>query len=144
MTAAPRAEPIVVGSTKPAHLTINYLRQVSARTRFISIEPLLEDLGSVDLTGIAWAIVGGESGPGARPMKTEWVQNIRRQCGEQDVRFFFKQWGAFGADGVRRSKKANGRVFDGASGTTCRLTLEGGYRAHTRQRLGAVRRPALE
>jgi len=92
---------------------INYLRQVPARTRFISIEPLLEDLGSVDLTGIAWAIVGGESGPGARPMKIEWVQNIRRQCGEQDVRFFFKQWGAFGADGVRRSKKANGRVFDG-------------------------------
>jgi protein gp37 len=57
--------------------------------------------------------VGGESGPGARPMKLEWVQNIRKQCVEQDVHFFFKQWGAFGADGVRRSKKANGRLFEG-------------------------------
>jgi protein gp37 len=92
---------------------ISYLRKVSARTRFVSVEPLLEDLGCVDLTGIAWAIVGGESGPGARPMKIEWVQSIRKQCVEQNVRFFFKQWGAFGADGVRRSKKANGRLFEG-------------------------------
>ena len=75
------------------------------RVRFLSIEPLLEDLGEIDLTGIAWVIVGGESGPGARPMKREWVVSIRRQCRDQGVPFFFKQWG-----GVR--KKQHGRLLD--------------------------------
>jgi protein gp37 len=84
---------------------INHLRQAPARVRFLSIEPLLEDLGEIDLTGIAWVIVGGESGPGARPMKKEWVISIRRQCRDQRVPFFFKQWG-----GVR--KKQNGRLLD--------------------------------
>jgi protein gp37 len=65
---------------------------------------LLEDLGEIDLSGIAWVIVGGESGPGARPMKKEWVTSIRRLCRDQRVRFFFKQWG-----GVR--KKQNGRLL---------------------------------
>lgn len=92
---------------------IDYLRQVPARVRFLSIEPLLEDIGEIDLSGIHWVIVGGESGHGARPMSLEWVRSIQRQCAEQGVHFFFKQWGAFGADGVKRSKKANGRLLDG-------------------------------
>lgn len=84
---------------------IDHLRQSPAKSRFLSIEPLLEDLGEIDLSGISWVIVGGESGPGARPMKREWVVSIRRQCREQRVPFFFKQWG-----GVR--KKKNGRLLD--------------------------------
>jgi len=74
--------------------------------RFLSIEPLLEDLGELDLTGIHWVIVGGESGWGARPMKREWVISILDQCHKQQVLFFFKQWG-----GVHKSK--NGRLLDG-------------------------------
>jgi protein gp37 len=89
---------------------IGDLRQTPAAVRFLSIEPLLEDLGEIDLSGIDWAIVGGESGAGARPMKEEWVETIRRQCDESNVRFFFKQWG-----GVRKSKRGrilNGRTYD--------------------------------
>ena len=85
---------------------IEHLRSAPARVRFLSIEPLLEDLGVLNLSGIHWVIVGGESGPGARPMKREWVISVRRQCRQQNVPFFFKQWG-----GVRKSK--NGRVLDG-------------------------------
>lgn len=92
---------------------IDLLRQVPAVTRFLSIEPLLEDVGRLDLSRIQWAIVGGESGHGARPMDPQWVHNIQRQCREQKVAFFFKQWGAYGADGVKRSKKANGRSLAG-------------------------------
>lgn len=94
---------------------IEQLRRVPARTRFLSIEPLLEDVGDLDLTGIHWVIVGGESGHGARPMSAEWVRRIQRACEAQDVHFFFKQWGAFGVDGVRRAKKANGRELDGTT-----------------------------
>jgi protein gp37 len=72
---------------------IDRLRRTGARVKFLSIEPLLEDLGEFDLTGIDWAIVGGESGPGARPMNAEWVRNIRQQCASAGVPFFFKQWG---------------------------------------------------
>ena len=78
---------------------INKLRQIKAYIRFLSIEPLLEDIGKLDLTNIQWVIVGGESGPKARPMKLEWIMNIKRQCKEQNVSFFFKQWGGWGADG---------------------------------------------
>lgn len=85
---------------------IDLLRSAPAQVRFLSIEPLLEDLGTFNLDGIAWAIVGGESGPGARPMKPEWVHNIRRQCKKAKVAFFFKQWG-----GVRKSE--TGRELDG-------------------------------
>lgn len=92
---------------------IDYLRVVPAKVRFLSVEPLLEDLGELDLTGINWVIVGGESGPGARPMKMDWVRNVLRQCQEQNVRFFFKQWGAHNSEGQRGSKKANGRLLDG-------------------------------
>jgi len=92
---------------------IEHLRSVPASIRFLSVEPLLEDVGVLDLSGIDWVIVGGESGPGARPMNPEWARNVRRQCKAQGVKFFFKQWGAHGADGLRRSKKTNGRVLDG-------------------------------
>ena len=92
---------------------INILRQIPAAIRFLSIEPLLGPIRDLPLDGIQWVIVGGESGAGARPMQAEWVRQIRDQCVSEDVRFFFKQWGAFGADGVRRSKKSNGRELDG-------------------------------
>ncbi len=92
---------------------IDILRSVSAKIRFLSLEPLLGDLGELDLTDIHWVIVGGESGPKARPMRPEWALRIKKQCEEQDVAFFFKQWGTWGDDGVRRSKKANGRILAG-------------------------------
>lgn len=92
---------------------IDQLRQVKAAVRFLSVEPLLEDLGALDLTGMHWVIVGGESGHGARPMWPEWAEGVRRQAKAQGVAFFFKQWGAWGADGVRRDKKANGRLLAG-------------------------------
>lgn len=92
---------------------IDYLRQIEAKVRFLSMEPLLEDVGAFDLSDIHWVIVGGESGAHARPMKTEWVTGIKQQCQEQNVAFFFKQWGGWGADGVKRAKKLNGRLLDG-------------------------------
>lgn len=92
---------------------IRHLRSINAKTRFLSIEPLLEDLGMLNLDGIAWVIVGGESGHQARPMKPEWATNIRNQCQSSNTEFFFKQWGTWGADGVKRSKVANGRNLDG-------------------------------
>jgi protein gp37 len=94
---------------------IGHLQAIKAATRFLSIEPLLEDLRELDLSGIHWVIVGGESGHKARPMEREWEMNIHRQCVAQDVPFFFKQWGTWGDDGVRRNKKANGRLFEGCT-----------------------------
>ncbi len=85
---------------------IDELRASPARTRFLSIEPLLEDLGPLDLSGIHWVIAGGESGPGARPMQRDWVASIRDQCRAAGVPFFFKQWG-----GTRKAKA--GRTLDG-------------------------------
>lgn len=72
---------------------IEFLRNTDAKIKFLSCEPLLGDLGELDLTGIDWVIAGGESGPGARPMHPDWVRNIQKQCQEQNVPFFFKQWG---------------------------------------------------
>jgi protein gp37 len=92
---------------------IDILRNINAKIRFLSLEPLLEDLGELDLTNIHWAIVGGESGNKARPMKPSWAINIKNQCKAQNVHFFFKQWGTWGADNVKRSKKANGRLLEG-------------------------------
>lgn len=92
---------------------LDWLRKVPAYIRFVSVEPLLEELGKFDLSGIHWVIVGGESGPKARPMKQEWVLNIKRQCEKQRVHFFFKQWGGWGADGKKRAKKENGRLLQG-------------------------------
>ncbi len=92
---------------------LDWLRRVPASIRFASVEPLLEDLGKLNLNGIHWIIVGGESGPKARPMRQEWVLNIKRQCEEQRSAFFFKQWGGWGADGTKRAKKQNGRLLQG-------------------------------
>ena len=108
---------------------LDTLREVPAAVRFLSVEPLLEDLGQIDLTGIHWVIVGGESGPGARPMHPDWARGVRDQCVAAGVPFFFKQWGewtpyimgrnvptySFGQyDRMERvGKKAAGRLFDG-------------------------------
>jgi len=85
---------------------IEHLRSANAKVRFLSVEPLLEHLGRFNLRGMRWVIVGGESGPGARPMEKEWVLSIRNQCRSSGVPFFFKQWG-----GVRKSLA--GRMLDG-------------------------------
>ena len=93
---------------------IEELRDIKTDSlKFLSCEPLLDDLGELDLTGIDWVIVGGESGNQARPMRKEWVLNIMHQCKEQEVSFFFKQWGTWGEDGIKRSKKANGHTISG-------------------------------
>jgi protein gp37 len=94
---------------------IRLLRSVPAAIRFVSFEPLIGPVGNVDLTGIHWAIVGGESGRGARPINEEWIDAIYEQCAASDTAFFFKQWGAWGKDAKRRSKKANGREYRGKS-----------------------------
>jgi len=89
---------------------VEHLRAAPAAVRFLSIEPLLEDLGDFDLSGIDWAIVGGESGHGARKMEPAWVERIQQLCGRQNTAFFFKQWG-----GVQKSKAGrllNGRTHD--------------------------------
>jgi protein gp37 len=92
---------------------INHLRKIPATIRFLSVEPLLEDIGKINLKDIHWVIVGGESGHNARPMKQSWADAVRRQCEAQGSAFFFKQWGGWGADGVKRHKKANGRLLHG-------------------------------
>ncbi|MBI4719624.1 MAG: phage Gp37/Gp68 family protein [Planctomycetes bacterium] len=89
---------------------IPHLREAPAKMRFLSIEPLLEDLRRVDLRGISWVIVGGESGPGARPMSREWVVSIRNQCRAAGVPFFFKQWG--GVQKSRWGRELDGRAYD--------------------------------
>jgi protein gp37 len=89
---------------------VNHLRATTAAVKFLSIEPLLEDLGRINLHGIDWVIVGGESGPGARPVGKEWIVSLRDQCRDARVPFFFKQWG-----GVRKSvtgRKLQGRTYD--------------------------------
>jgi protein gp37 len=85
---------------------LDHLRRTRAHVRFVSFEPLLSSVGQPDLAGVQWAIVGGESGPGARPMAREWVENIRVACRAHGTAFFFKQWGG-------RNKKATGRALDG-------------------------------
>jgi protein gp37 len=92
---------------------IDLLRMVPAAIRFISFEPLIGPVGSVDLTDVHWAIVGGESGRSARAIREEWIDEIYDQCARYDTAFFFKQWGTWGKDNKRRSKKANGRIYRG-------------------------------
>ena len=107
------------GSTGPAHIwcgvsvengtklsRVRHLQQAPAGLRFLSIEPLIGPIGHLDLAGINWVIVGGESGPKARPMEREWVRSIRDHCKAANVAFFFKQWG-----GIR--PKTGGRRLDG-------------------------------
>ena len=92
---------------------IDLLRNMPATVKFLSCEPLVEDLEELNLAGIDWVIVGGESGSQARPMQESWVLNIRRQVEEQGSRFFFKQWGTWGSDGIKRNKHANGKLLNG-------------------------------
>lgn len=85
---------------------IRHMQKTNASIRFLSVEPLIGPMGAIDLQGISWVIVGGESGPRARPMHPDWVREIRDQCSEVGVAFFFKQWG-----GIR--PKSGGRTLDG-------------------------------
>jgi phage protein Gp37/Gp68 len=89
---------------------VEALRASPAAVRFLSIEPLLEDLGALDLSGIHWVIVGGESGPGARSMRPEWVESIREQCASAGIPFFFKQWG--GVQKKKAGRLLNDRTYD--------------------------------
>lgn len=89
------------------------LRQVNAPLRLVNMEPLLEDLGELDLSGIGWVSVGGETGPGARPTHKEWVVNVRDQAIAAGVPFHFAKWGEWGEDGVRRGRHATGRLLEG-------------------------------
>ena len=89
---------------------IDYLRNSGAKIKFLSLEPLIGPLLNLNLTGIDWVIVGGESGHGARPMNPEWVEDIRIQCEEQNVAFFFKQWG--GKNKKLAGRELNGRTYD--------------------------------
>jgi len=107
-SALPWAENIWMGVTVESENykdRIDYLRYTSAHIKFLSLEPLLGDLGELDFTDIDWVIVGGESGPGARPIQIDWVRNIREQCVSQNVPFFFKQWGG-------TNKKKAGKILD--------------------------------
>jgi protein gp37 len=103
---------------------IEHLQEAPASVRFLSIEPLLEDVGTLDLSGIHWVIVGGESGHGARPMQKEWVTAIQQQCIRSGVAFFFKQWG-----GVHKSKA--GRLLDGRTYDEMPLTTN--FKAGTKE-----------
>ncbi|WP_279122213.1 phage Gp37/Gp68 family protein [Muribaculum intestinale] len=103
----------VTVEAQSSRFRIDHLRNLPASVKFLSCEPLVEDLGELDLNGIDWVIVGGESGPQARPMKEEWALNIMRQVEAQGARFFFKQWGTWGADGIKRNKHANGKLLKG-------------------------------
>lgn len=89
---------------------IDHLRRTGAHVKFLSIEPLLGPITNVDLHGIDWVIVGGESGPGARPIEKEWVTDIRDQCARSDVAFFFKQWG--GVFKKKTGRELEGRTWD--------------------------------
>lgn len=94
---------------------IDALRSIkNVPIRFLSCEPLLEDLGELDLTEIDWIIVGGESGRMARPMKEDWVLNIKKQVEQAGKAFFFKQWGTWGSDGIKRNKHKNGKILQGS------------------------------
>ena len=92
---------------------VDVLKKLDAPIRFLSCEPLLEDLGNLNLDNIDWVIVGGESGAKARPMQIDWVLSIKEQCEEHGTAFFFKQWGTWGSDGIKRSKQLNGKKING-------------------------------
>lgn len=103
----------VTVEAQSSRFRIDFLRDLPATVKFLSCEPLVEDLGELNLTGIDWVIVGGESGPQARPMQESWALNIKNKVEEQGARFFFKQWGTWGADGIKRNKRANGKLLNG-------------------------------
>lgn len=104
---------VTVDNRKEGLPRIDKLRNMHASVLFLSVEPLLEDLGKINLKNIDWVIVGGESGNKARPMEKEWVINIKQQCETEDIAFFFKQWGTWGTDKIKRNKKLNGKEIDG-------------------------------
>jgi protein gp37 len=117
----------------------NQLQQAPAAVRFLSIEPLLEDLGQFNLNGIHWVIVGGESGAGARPMHKEWVLSIKDQCAEAQIPFFFKQWG-----GVRKNKlgrELDGRTYDDIPPRSIMPVLDDSERLAAIAELGHAPRP---
>lgn len=97
---------------------IDSLRRTPARAKFLSLEPLLGPLGALDLSGIDWVIVGGESGPKARPMQEAWVHDIQRRCVARGVPFFFKQWG--GRNKKQAGRSLLGRVWDEMPERACR------------------------
>lgn len=101
---------VEAASSKPR---IDYLRGLDASIKFLSCEPLIEDLGTLNLDRIDWVIVGGESGPFGRIMKKEWVLSIKKQADKQGIAFFFKQWGTWGEDEIKRNKHKNGKLIDG-------------------------------
>lgn len=115
MTGPPLPNVWLGTSVEDSHVTgrIDDLRKAPAAIRFISFEPLIGPVGAVDMTEIHWAIVGGESGRLARPIREDWIDEIYNQCIDQSVAFFFKQWGTWGKDNKKRSKKANGREYRG-------------------------------
>lgn len=104
---------VTVENRKQGLPRIDLLRRIPCHIRFLSCEPLLEDLGDFDLDNIHWVIVGGESGPKARVMQSAWAERIQHLCYQYQTAFFFKQWGTYGIDGIKRSKKANGRLLAG-------------------------------
>jgi len=104
---------VTVENKKDGLPRIDKLRSLNASVLFLSVEPLLEDLGIINLENIDWVIVCGESGNKARPMDVNWVMSIKRQCVENDIAFFFKQWGTWGADKIKRNKKKNGKILEG-------------------------------
>jgi protein gp37 len=104
---------VTVENKKQGLPRIENLRQLRASVLFLSVEPLLEDLGEINLENIDWVIVGGESGNKARPMQKDWIIHIKQQCEKNEVAFFFKQWGTWGADNIKRNKKINGKAIDG-------------------------------
>jgi protein gp37 len=105
---------------------VEHLRQAPAAVRFLSVEPLLEDLGDVNLEGIHWVIVGGESGAGARPMQKNWVLSLRDQCERAGVPFFFKQWG--GVNKKKAGRELDCRTYDGMPARVEMPVLEEGER----------------
>ena len=101
-----------------ALVRVRHLQESPVSVRFLSLEPLLGPMGHVDLSGISWVIVGGESGPGARPVEADWVCDVRDLCAASDVPFFFKQWGGF-------RPKSGGRLLDGIEYNGLPLALAG-------------------
>jgi len=104
---------VTVENKKEGLPRIDLLRRLNVTVSFLSVEPLLEELGKINLKNIDWVIVGGESGNKARPMDKSWVLSIKKQCEENDIAFFFKQWGTWGADKIKRNKKKNGKTLNG-------------------------------
>lgn len=100
----------VTVETKEYTYRIDDLRQTGARIKFLSLEPLLGPIPNIDLSEMDWVIVGGESGPGARPIKEEWILGIRDQCQKENVPFFFKQWG--GVNKKKTGRELQGRYWD--------------------------------